>query len=350
MYYIKNTDVPHLAARLSRIGDVYIPSEKTSGFGLIRYVPPTDEQEIILPFNSFRTEFPYLKTLLFKPKCTVAQYPGNADEGIPPKTNTYVFGIKACDLRARKILDAVFLEGDYIDPFYKVMREGMVLISGDCTAAKDSCFCTMVDGQPYPTEGYDLNLSPVSDGFVIETGSPKGDAIISGNEEFFMQADGTQIQERDARRNELSAVIQKNNESVITSADTRKQSIERNLNAHTVWDRTSQTCVACNACNYVCPTCYCFLLYDRKTNGGSERIRVWDSCFHAGYARMAGGLTPRLRLVDRFKNHYYHKFDSYVENFGFEACSGCGRCINACSGNIDKRKVLKEIERYVELQ
>ena len=70
----------------------------------------------------------------------------------------------------------------------------------------------------------------------------------------------------------------------------------------------------------------------------------WDSCFHAGYARMAGGGTPRLQLTERFKNHYYHKFVSFPRNWGITACSGCGRCVDACMGKIDKRKCLHRLE------
>ena len=73
-------------------------------------------------------------------------------------------------------------------------------------------------------------------------------------------------------------------------------------------------------------------------------MSCWDSCFEAGYARMAGGGTPRLQLVERFKNHYYHKFVSFPRNWGVTACSGCGRCIDACMGRIDKRECLHRLE------
>ena len=77
---------------------------------------------------------------------------------------------------------------------------------------------------------------------------------------------------------------------------------------------------------------------------GTRRIRMWDSCFHAGYARMAGGGTPRLQLTERFRNHYFHKFVSFPKNWGITACSGCGRCIDACMGRIDKRECLHRLE------
>jgi ferredoxin len=91
-------------------------------------------------------------------------------------------------------------------------------------------------------------------------------------------------------------------------------------------------------------------LFDQPAEKRYERIKVWDSCFFAGYSRMAGGLTPRLGLADRFKHRFYHKFDSFVTNYGVEACTGCGRCSEGCMGNIDLRKVLQELEKRVVLQ
>jgi ferredoxin len=59
---------------------------------------------------------------------------------------------------------------------------------------------------------------------------------------------------------------------------------------------------------------------------------------------MAGGLTPRLQLTERFRNHYQHKFVAFPRNWGITACSGCGRCIDACMGRIDKRECLHTLE------
>ncbi|HEC83419.1 MAG TPA: hypothetical protein ENI46_02895, partial [Firmicutes bacterium] len=47
--------------------------------------------------------------------------------------------------------------------------------------------------------------------------------------------------------------------------------------------------------------------------------------------------------VERFRHRYYHKLDYFPKTYGFEACTGCGRCIVACPGKIDMRKVLKEV-------
>jgi len=102
-------------------------------------------------------------------------------------------------------------------------------------------------------------------------------------------------------------------------------------------------CVECGACTHVCPTCRCFLLVDQKSGDRMERVLVWDVCYYPGYWRMAGNLSPKPRLLDRFRNGFSCKFDYFVQNYETVACTGCGRCIQACMGKIDIRQCLSEL-------
>lgn len=351
MNYIQLKDLPQLIARLASQSTVYVPNKQDERYFLsIWNNKNTDANSFF--FNPFRTDLPLLKSLLFPPNSVAAHYSSDSGMLKPPQVTNEkkytVFGIKECDLFGKKVLDRIFLEQDFIDTAYRSRIENTLLISSDCTEAKSTCYCTMLGLHPYSLEGYDLNMSPVQDGYIFESGSEKGEKIISDNKDLFHEAIIAHMTDREQKRQTLKNKIEQQNKSFET-IHPRQQSIEKNIVAP-MWHTASETCVECNACNYVCPTCYCFILHERKTGDGFERIKAWDSCFHAGYARMAGGLTPRLRLVERFKNHYYHKFDSYVTNYGFEACSGCGRCIEACMGKIDKREVLKNIEMYVQLK
>ena len=348
MHFIRFANVPQLIARLLSTSDVYVPySHCDKQYFINPWMESSPEHESFL-FNPFRTTLPFLKALFFQPKCPVVQY---LPTSIPTENNEkrqIIFGVKACDLLGKKVLDTIFLKGEYVDPFYKKRSEDTVIISGDCTQALDSCFCTMVGLQPYPEEEYDLNMSPVNGGYLFESRSVEGEQIIKDNLDLFTEPTEEHLNKRHQQRIKLREIVEGQNQRYMTT-ESRQQIIERNLNTP-IWHDASQTCVECSGCNYVCPSCYCFLLYDQQHNQTNERLKVWDSCFHAGYARMAGGITPRLHLVDRFKNHYYHKFDSFLTSYGFEACSGCGRCIESCMGGIDKREVLKSIERYVALK
>jgi ferredoxin len=91
----------------------------------------------------------------------------------------------------------------------------------------------------------------------------------------------------------------------------------------------------------VCPTCHCFLLFDEKRAQKAIRGRMWDACLYKSFARVAGGANPRKHLHERMRNRFEKKFDFFPSTIGKFACTGCGRCIDACAGDIDIREVLK---------
>ncbi|MFA4966928.1 MAG: 4Fe-4S dicluster domain-containing protein, partial [Candidatus Margulisiibacteriota bacterium] len=116
-----------------------------------------------------------------------------------------------------------------------------------------------------------------------------------------------------------------------------------------VWKALTKDCVECSACNFICPTCTCFLLLDQKAGEGGKRDKVWDACLKAGYTRVAGGSNPRGKLHQRLQNRYQCKHDYSYDRLGRYACVGCGRCIDACCGNIDMRKIFVELEKQAPL-
>ena len=110
-----------------------------------------------------------------------------------------------------------------------------------------------------------------------------------------------------------------------------------------LWEDEAKTCVECGACNTICPTCHCFLLYDQKNEQQMRRLRIWDSCMIKDFARVAGGANPRAKLWMRLRNRFEKKFDFFPKVANIYACTGCGRCILSCPAKIDIRKVLKRL-------
>jgi len=78
-------------------------------------------------------------------------------------------------------------------------------------------------------------------------------------------------------------------------------------------------------------------------NDNIKRVKYQDSCQFSGYARVAGGATPRPELFERLRNRYLCKYDYRPEALGLVACTGCGRCIDACQGKIDMREVMVDV-------
>jgi ferredoxin len=93
----------------------------------------------------------------------------------------------------------------------------------------------------------------------------------------------------------------------------------------------------------MCDTCHCFLLSDDSSSGNARRLRLWDGCLLKNFTKVAGGANPlRLRYM-RLRNRYLKKFDFFISNLGYQACCGCGRCIEVCPGKIDIRRILRKL-------
>jgi len=254
-----------------------------------------------------------------------------------------IVGVKACDLKGFKIQDFVFKDHDYQDAFYIKNREQNLIIGADCTCAIDTCFCLALGIKPHPQEDFDINLSQVKGGFVVEAGSEKGRALLKRYGELFEEAREQQGREKDEQRDRVIREVQSNIEKyAVPHQDLYKGIVERNYEG-AVWTDEVKTCVECGACTLICPTCHCFLLYDQMDKDQMVRMRVWDSCMFKGYAKVAGGANPRPKLFKRLRNRFEKKFDFFPKVADVYACTGCGRCVSACPAKIDIRKVLKRL-------
>ncbi|OYD15711.1 hypothetical protein CH333_05140 [candidate division WOR-3 bacterium JGI_Cruoil_03_44_89] len=238
-----------------------------------------------------------------------------------------VVGIKACDLRGLLFLKKVFREGDFVDPFF---RDDVFIISADCTYPGGNCFCTLLGDNPYPEEGFDLNLSEVEGGFLVEMGSSRGEALVEVKRALFSPADSEKVEERKRRR-----------EAIKEQISGEKIEIEKNIERAEIVEEIKK-CVSCGACTNICPSCFCFLLGEGEN---FEKVRFWDSCQYPGYARVAGGANPRKELDKRFIYRLKCKFEYSPERFGLRGCFGCGRCISACLGGINFRDVLLKLSK-----
>ncbi|MDD5382362.1 MAG: 4Fe-4S dicluster domain-containing protein [Candidatus Margulisbacteria bacterium] len=339
-YFISANDFISLVTDLLKDSAVIAPVA-FNGRNILQEITPETIKDINL--TGFRTVEPF-KSYLFKLTEKVSKYFG-ADE--PAQGKKLVFlGARGCDLEALEIYDKVLGEGDFTDPYYLANRKELLLIGADCTDCGKTCFCNMVNGQPFPGKLYDVNLTPVEGGFVAEARTEKGEKLIAS----FSKASEEQLKEKEAVRSKTSAKLEEINQEfkcrcTVNWAEAHKINLENSK----AWKTVTKDCVECSACNFVCPSCTCFLLLDQMENDHSGRYKVWDACLKAGYARVAGGANSRPKLYERLQNRYHCKFDYSYDRLGRYACVGCGRCIDGCAGNIDMRKVYAELVRQVPL-
>jgi L-lactate utilization protein LutB len=75
-------------------------------------------------------------------------------------------------------------------------------------------------------------------------------------------------------------------------------------------------------------------------------LRCWDSCAREPYRRIAGGHNPREEKGERMRNRFLCKFHYYPQQYNTQmpvACTGCGRCVEACPVNSDIAEVLQHL-------
>ncbi len=345
-YFLSKNNFLEFLKNISPKYDLYLPILKDQNLTYVKYPAQIiDDIEVGLyrPVES-------LKGFLFFAKEKVAVFPDasaalNLKKEDKPRA---IFGLKACDLKSLKILDYVFLKGDLADPFYAKARENTLIISSDCTAAKEVCFCSLLGFNPFPEDGFDLNLSKINSGFVATVGTEKGKKIIEGSKALFRKADSQEQEEAEANRKKITEKVKKQIEDKKIKLNKPLSELVTQNSQHSLWSELAAKCVECGACNFVCPTCHCFLLADAKVNQEKEkfvRLRLWDSCQYAGFARVAGGANPRKRREERFKNRFDKKFNFFYKHLGIYACTGCGRCAEACPAGIDLREVFKGLNQ-----
>jgi ferredoxin len=282
-------------------------------------------------FNSYRVSVPTLKNVLFTAREKVAP------EYETKKGKNIVFGLKSCDMASLPVLDFIFLNGAFVDPLYKENRDNTVVVSSDCIDSLESCFCTLVGNNPYPEKYFDINLSPLDDGYLVNIASEKGEKAISAK--LLVQPSKDHLKEVELNRAKIkghvSGQVVKQGFNVITNP---QKAVMDNFTSP-VWEEAAKTCVECGGCNLVCPTCHCFILSEHNF----DKYRQYDACQYKGFALVAGGGNPRKKLFQRLRNRYEKKFDFFQKNINLNGCTGCSRCIQACIGKIDMREVMKKL-------
>ncbi len=336
--FISHNNFIRFLEQLKKNYRVCVPVKKENKRFYSKYDNTPTEDIVIGEVRPFEP----LKAFFFKAREKVA----DGFKPDAPSSNDKPFaivGVKACDLKGFKVQDYVFSNHDYEDPFYLKMRRENLIISADCTCAIDTCFCLALDVKPYPQEDFDINLSQINDGCIAESFSEKGEKLLQQNVSLFQEPTKGRLSERDKQRDKVTKEVEKNiKENNIPSQRVFEGIIEKNYDSG-IWEEEAKTCVECGACNTICPTCHCFLLYDQKDAKKMARFRIWDSCMVKDFARVAGGANPRPKLWMRLRNRFEKKFDFFPKVANVYACTGCGRCISACPAKIDIRKVLKKL-------
>jgi len=280
---------------------------------------------VVGPHSWKRYLFPPLTTVLVSERTESGWRMRSPEEESP----RYAFlGVRACELAAIAVQDRVFAEGDYVDPIYQSRRNNAFIIAVNCTQAAATCFCTSMDTGPRCRAGFDLALTELSTGFVVEVGSERGAELLD------------QLALRDATQDELNRANEARHVAVTQiqrKLDTSDvHDLLLNNLEHPRWNAIATRCLSCTNCTMVCPTCFCSSV-EELPNLSTERVerqRHWDSCFNVDFSYMNGG-TVRNSIRTRYRQWLTHKLATWTDQFGTSGCVGCGRCITWCPVGID---------------
>ena len=281
-----------------------------------------------------------LKALFFPAREFIGRW--NDSSVREPMPERIVFGVKNCDLSSLSIFDHVFLDGVCPDPYYAEARAKTILVSTDCNAQLDVCFCPAVGEQPYAKAGFDINIATTPAGPVFEVGSERGEELLRSAGQYFEPA-GPELLEvlEEQRARRYGELVEQSKKYGLTPGTDLRTAVESSFESE-LWKDFAADCVECGACNFICCTCHCFLLADGLDEDGQPaRSKLWDACLFSGFAATAGGGNPRPLRAERLRNRFDKKFIYFPQVLGRYACDGCGRCTEACIANIDIRDVLR---------
>jgi len=313
---------------------VYGPKPKGNSFAFERIHSP---EEIVLDYSA--TILP-LKKFLVPPSEVILRF-GEGSVQSPPEagraSKTLLFGVHPCDASSFAVLDKVFVS-EYRDDRYAKRRENIVTVVIACSEPGETCFCSSMGTGPTLEQGYDVLLTDLEDRYLVESGSPEGDALIR----MIPSAALPKPIDFERKKRSIEDTLKKFKRKVV--ADRLPELFRKNLD-DPMWNHIRDIDLACGQCVLVCPTCYCFDIRDRSevTSANGERVREWDCCVLLEFAEVAMGGNFRKDRGARVRQFMGHNLSYGVEQFGRLKCVGCGRCIQACPVHIDITEVASKV-------
>ncbi|MBN1126740.1 MAG: 4Fe-4S dicluster domain-containing protein [Sedimentisphaerales bacterium] len=242
-----------------------------------------------------------------------------------------LLGVHPYDLIAINQMDKLFSQDQY-DNHYMARRKNITMIACDVVTPSQNVFASSM-GTAVVTEGYDILITEIGDGYVLDAATDKGKALMK------LAPDATEASQDDLAKRK--AVQDKNrtqlNKHPLECKPSYLPKLLERAYDHPIWEEKARTCYSCGSCNTTCPTCYCFDVQDDVNwdLATGKRWRAWDGCLLENFATVAGNHNFRKQRESRFRHRLYRKAKYIPEKIGGEiACVGCGRCITACIPDI----------------
>jgi ferredoxin len=241
-----------------------------------------------------------------------------------------LFGVHPYDIKAIKLRDR-FFSSVVPDTHYLKRRESVLLIGVYPTRIAPRAFWADMEADRV-SEGFDLMFTDIEESFAVEIGSEKGGEILSRYGKA-RRATSAEHRKMVIVQAVICALCKENG---LNFSKNKIPGLMENANDNPVWEEKARTCLSCGTCVMVCPTCYCFDVWDDLSLDLShgERLRRWDGCLLQDFAKVASGENFRESKTSRYRHRFFRKSLYLLGVLDDIACVGCGRCSTGCLPDI----------------
>ncbi len=339
LWILDKQDVDAFVANMMTNYRVVGPQAKGSQFAFAEIEDPLD---LRLDYNT--TILPPKKYLQPQQECMMTFKRTNGKtsvETVIETESTVILGIHTCDLHAMRVLDAAFTQG-YPDAHYLERRQQTLLIGIECLEPCDEhSFCKSM-GTLTVSSGYDLNMTDMGESYAVDVGSEEGETLLK------KYSNARRATKTDMQRLNKVLGAKWPRFPYKLEFDVGELPAMMSQSYHSqVWDELAEKCLACGTCNMVCPTCFCFNVYDEVDLNlqAGERRRRWDSCMLDEFATVSGGESFRKAQAARLRHRFMRKGRYLMKKYEALGCVGCGRCARLCLVNISPVNVFNQLHQ-----
>lgn len=245
-------------------------------------------------------------------------------------SNIVALGMNVLDLQALGLFELVFAK----DKYFQDRRKNILVIGlsvGAPSEFKDwQVFSHNLEENILEHLPFDIFLEKQTNNqFKIYYATDKGGQILEKNKI------------KDFQHIQFSGLIKEEGPDQKMLRVMEKIKVARN---NKVWAELGKICLACGKCSIVCPTCFCYDIYDQSIGlDDFQRKRTWSNCFYPEFSQISDNNIFLNSVSKKIRFWYEHKFWRIPHEYKVPGCVSCLRCNKVCPVGIKIEKTISAL-------